>query len=451
MVRRLVGLIILLLLAVALASPCTTMPSVSADTATAGAVLLAEVEGVINPLTARYLERVLAQAAVRQASLVVLRLDTPGGLESSMREMTQALLDAPLPVTVYVAPGGARATSAGLFITIAGHVAAMAPATHIGAAHPVALGVEVDPVMNEKMLSDAAALVRSIAAARGRNAAWPEQAVRENLSLTAPEALAEGVIDLVAEDLDDLLRQMDGREVNVLGHAVTLRTVGAPLERLPMTWMERVVHVITNPDIAYLLLSLGMLLLLAELADPGLSLAGLGAVLCFVIAFAALGNLPINWAGAALLVLGLILFAVALFTDTEAVVTFIGLIPFVLGSLLLFSPFTPTPPAAPSLRVSPWLIGVVALLIVGFSLGVLRALLRAAKRPPQSGVERLIGLRGVALSDLTPNGEVRVDLESWSAVAVDGPISAGEAIVVVGFAGVHLQVKAAGTDRKEGS
>lgn len=445
MVKRLIGLALLLWLAAAL------LPPVVAEASTPGAALLAEVEGVINPLTARYLERVLAQAAARRAGLVVLQLDTPGGLESSMREMTQALLDAPLPVAVYVAPGGARATSAGLFITIAGHVAAMAPATHIGAAHPVALGVEVDAVMREKMLSDAAALVRSIAAARGRNAAWPERAVRENLSLTAPEALAEGVIDLVAEDLDDLLRQMDGREVAVLGRPVTLHTAGAPLQRLPMTWMEQVVHVITNPDIAYLLLSLGMLLLLAELADPGLSLAGLGAVLCFVIAFAALGNLPINWAGAALLVLGLILFAVALFTDTEAVVTFVGLIPFVLGSLLLFSPFTPTPPAAPSLRVSPWLIGIVALMIVGFSLGVLRAILKAAKQPPRSGVERLIGLHGVALSDLAPSGQVRVDLETWSAVAVDGPISAGEAIVVVGFAGVHLHVKTADTDRKEGS
>lgn len=445
MVKRLIGLAVLLWLATAI------LPPVAAEATTPGTVLLAEVEGVINPLTARYLERVLARASARGAGLVVLQLDTPGGLESSMREMTQALLDAPLPVAVYVAPGGARATSAGLFITIAGHVAAMAPATHIGAAHPVALGVEVDAVMREKMLSDASALVRSIADARGRNAAWPEQAVRENLSLTAPEALAEGVIDLVAEDLDDLLRQMDGREVKVQGLPTTLQTASAPRERIPMTWMERVVHVITNPDIAYLLLSLGMLLLLAELSDPGLSLAGLGAVLCFVIAFTALGSLPINWAGAALLVLGLILFAVALFTDTEAVVTFIGLIPFVLGSLLLFSPFTPTPPAAPSLRVSPWLIGIVALLIVGFSLGVLRAILKAAKQPPQTGVERLIGLRGVALSDLAPNGQVRVDLETWSAVAVDGPISAGEAIVVVGFAGVHLHVRAAGTDGKEGS
>ena len=445
MVKRLITLALLLWLAAAM------LPPVAAEVSTPGAVLLAEVEGVINPLTARYLERALTQAQRRQAGLVVLQLDTPGGLESSMREMTQALLDSPLPVVVYVSPGGARATSAGLFLTMAGHVAAMAPATHIGAAHPVALGVEVDVVMREKMLSDAAALVRSIAAARGRNAAWPEQAVRENLSLTAPEALAEGVIDLVAEDLDDLLRQMDGREVEVLGHSVILRTAGAPLERLPMTWMERVVHVITNPDIAYLLLSLGMLLLLAELSDPGLSLAGLGAVLCFVIAFTALGSLPINWAGAALLLLGLILFAVALFTDTEAVVTFVGLIPFVLGSLLLFSPFTPAPVAAPSLRVSPWLIGIVALMIVGFSLGVLRAILKATKQPPRSGVERLIGLRGVALSDLSPSGQVRVDLESWSAVAVDGPISAGETIVVVGFAGVHLHVKAAGSDRKESS
>jgi membrane-bound serine protease (ClpP class) len=445
-VRRLVGIVILVLITAA-----ALVPLAAAQQVAGGPVLLAEVDGVINPLTARYLERVLLRAAERRASLVVLRLDTPGGLETSMREMTQALLDAPVPVAVYVAPGGARATSAGLFITIAGHVAAMAPATHIGAAHPVALGVEIDAVMSEKMLSDAAALVRSIAAARGRNAVWPEQAVRENLSLTAPEALAEGVIDLVAEDLNDLLRQIDGRSVTVLRERVVVRTAGVPVERLPMTWMEQVVHVITNPDIAYLLLSLGTLLLLAELADPALSLAGLGAVICFVIAFVALGSLPINWAGLGLLALGLILFAVALFTDTEAIVTFVGLVPFVLGSLLLFSPFTPTPPSAPALRVSPWLIGIIALIIVGFSLGVLRAILKAAQRPPQSGAERLIGLRGVALSDLALSGQVRVDLEFWSAVAVDGPISAGQEIVVVGFAGVHLRVKVADTDGKGGS
>ncbi len=402
----------------------------------AGPVVVLEVEGVINPFTARYLERGLRLANQRGAQAVIVTLDTPGGLESSMREMVQMLLESPVPTVVYVTPGGARATSAGLFVLMAADVAAMSPATHVGAAHPVPLGSEIGDVMEEKVVSDAAALVRSVADTRGRNADWTEQAVRENISVIASEALTLNVIDLIATDLGDLLGQLDGRKVD----DVALRMVGVIPQIVPMNLTERFFQVITEPNIAYLLLSLGTLLLLAELADPGLSVTGIGAVVAFIVAFMALGSLPVNWAGIALLALSVVFFLVGLLTDTEVIVSVAGLVPFILGSLLLFVPFTPTSPAAPTVRVNPWLIGVMGVSILAFSFLVLRAVLAAMRRKPQAGAQKLVGMTGVALTDLTPTGQVRVDLQEWSAVAEAGEIHAGDPVRVTSIAGVRLHV-----------
>ncbi|MGC9523397.1 MAG: NfeD family protein [Anaerolineae bacterium] len=408
--------------------------------AATGPVLRLEIRGVINPLTTRYLARGLEIARQEDAELVVIELDTPGGLETAMREMVQLLLQSSVPTVVYVTPGGARATSAGLFVLLAADVAAMAPATHVGAAHPVPLGEEISDVMDAKVTSDAAALVRSIATKRGRNADWAERAVRENLSVTAEEALELNVIDVVAADLSDLLRQLDGRTVD----DVTLETGGKLVDDEPMNIGERFYHVITEPNLAYLLLSVGTLLLLTELADPGLSIAGIGAVVAYLIAFLGLGNLPVNWVGVALLAVSAVLFVVALLTDTEAIVSVVALVPFVLGSLLLFVPFRPISPALPTVRVSPWLIAFVGLIIIGFSLLVLRAILLAIRRPPQSGAQRLIGWEGLALTDLTPTGQVRVDRQEWSAIAIgDDPIPAGSAVRVRDITGVRLLVEAA--------
>ncbi|HRU93699.1 MAG TPA: nodulation protein NfeD [Anaerolineae bacterium] len=423
---------LLLLVLLSLLWAAAPLPAQAAD----GPVVLLEIEGVINPFTTRYLERGLRLAEQRGAQLVIITLDTPGGLETAMREMVQLLLDSPVPTAVFVAPGGARATSAGLFILLAADVAAMAPATHVGAAHPVPLGTEISDVMDAKMTSDAAALVRSVAAQRGRNADWAERAVRENLSVTAAEALEINVIDVVADDLDALLRQLEGREA---GNR-TLRPLGATRQVQRMNFSERFFHIITEPNIAYLLLSLGTLLVLAELADPGLSVAGIGAVVAYIVAFMALGSLPVNWAAIALLVLSVVFFVVGLLTDTEIVVSIAGLVPFILGSLLLFAPFTPTSPAVPVVRVNPWLIGLMALAILAFSLLVLRAVIAARRRPPQAGAQRLVGMVGVALTDLAPTGQVRVDLQDWSAVSVSGAIRAGEAVRVERITGVRLYV-----------
>ncbi len=420
-----------ILLALLLLSSLST--AVQADS---GPVVTLQIDGVINPFSARYLERGLQLAEQRGAQVVIVTLDTPGGLESAMREMVQALLEAPMPTVVYVTPRGARATSAGMFVLLAADVAAMAPATHVGAAHPVSLGADISDLMEQKATSDAAALVRSVATTRGRNAEWAEQAVRKNLSVTAAEALELGVIDLQAENLDDLLRQLDGREVA----GTTLRTSGASVQAQPMNLSERFFHIITEPNIAYLLLSLGTLLLLTELADPGLSVAGMGAIVAYIVAFVALGSLPVNWASIALLALSVIFFAVGLLTDTEAIVSIAGLVPFVLGSLLLFVPFAPTSPATPTVRVNPWLIAAMTISIIGFVFLVLRAILLATRLPPQAGAQRLIGQQGVALTDLAPGGQVHVGLEDWSAVAVAGEIRAGDVVRVTGIAGVRLQV-----------
>jgi membrane-bound serine protease (ClpP class) len=399
-------------------------------------VLLLEVEGVINPFTARYLERGLGIAQTSNAALVVITLNTPGGLETSMREMVQAIFDSPVPVVVFVTPSGARATSAGLFILMAGDIAAMTPATNVGAATPVALGGELDDVMSEKSLSDAAALVRGLAESRGRNVDWVESAVRESLSLTAYEALEANVIEIVAEDVDDLLSQINGQSIR----GIPLDLSEPTIQTEGMNWVERFYHIITEPNIAYLLLSLGTLFLLAELSDPGLSIAGIGAVLCFVIGFMALGSLPVNWAAIGLLVVSLIMFVVALLTDTEVVVTLAGLIPFILGSLLLFTPFRPDSPAIPELRVSLWLVLIMAALIVLFSLIILRAILKAVKRPPQMGAERFVGYQAVALTDLAPNGEVIVEHQTWSATSVGGNVQKGHLVSVVSVSGVRLLV-----------
>ncbi len=399
-------------------------------------VTVLEIEGVINPFTARYLDRGLDLAVGSNAALIVITLNTPGGLESSMREMVQSMLESPVPIAVYVTPGGARATSAGLFILMAGDIAAMSPATNVGAATPVALGGEADEVLSEKSLSDAAALVRGLAARRGRNVDWVEDAVRESLSLTAREALDEGVIEIIAEDIDDLLSQLDGRSVD----GVILDLSAPVIEIEGMNWVEQFYHTITEPNIAYLLLSLATLFLLVEFSDPGLSFAGIGAVISFVIGFMALGSLPVNWAAIGLLVISLIMFVVALLTDTEFVFTIAGLVPFVLGSLLLFTPFRPESPALPELRVDLWLIILMAGIIVFFSLIILRAILIASKRPPQMGAQRFVGERALAVTDLNPDGQINIEQQYWSATSIADDIKEGQPVRIVAVEGVRLMV-----------
>lgn len=406
-------------------------------------VYIATLEGVINPLSASYLIRALSRAQDEGAQVLVLQLDTPGGLDTSMRVMTQTMLAAQIPVIVYVAPSGARAASAGMFITVAAHVAAMAPGTNIGAAHPVALGGgdETASVMEDKLVEDAAATARSLATLRGRNAEWAEQAVRQSLSATAEEALEKNVIDLIAPTLDELLNRVDGRTVEVAERTVTLRTRGATQVPIPMSFLEVLLHIITDPNIAYLLMSIGVIGIIAELYNPGSFIPGIVGVISLALAFVALGTLPIGWAGVALLLLAVGLMIGELESEGFGALGIGAIVAFVIGSLLLFVPLTPVSPSLPTVRVSPWVIGLMTISLVLFLTLVVGKAVQARKQPVRTGIEGLVGQYGKAVTNLDPSGRVNVIGEEWSAEAAEGSIEAGTIVEIVDVSGVVLKVR----------
>jgi len=289
--------------------------------AASSGIKVLNVKGTINPALVGYIERGIERAEEENAAVCIIQLDTPGGLDTAMRDIVQDIVNAKVPVVVYVSPSGARSASAGVFITMAAHVAAMAPNTAIGAAHPVAMGSEgeqaMSEAMEEKVVNDAAAYIRSIASAHGRNMEWAEKAVRESVSATEEEALELNVIDMVAADLDDLITQLDGRQVTMLdGNVVTIHTEGATTEHIPMSIIEDFLYAISDPNIAYLLLSLAMLGILVEITNPGLIFPGVVGAISLLLAFYSLGVLPVNWAGVLLIVLAFGLFVAEVFTTT---------------------------------------------------------------------------------------------------------------------------------------
>src|SRR6185503_1841040 len=316
-----------------------------------------EIDGVISPVTVRLVSTAIERARADGAAALVILLDTPGGLERSMRSIVRDMLNSPVPVIVYVSPTGARAGSAGVFITIAAHVAAMAPATNIGAAHPVAAGGgTMDKDMSKKVENDAAAFIRTVARERGRNQDWAEKAVRSSVSVTEQEALKLGIVDLVAASLPDLLDKIDGKQVKTSRGAVTLHTKGAAVQPIAVGWRDRFLAIITDPNIAYILLMLGMLGLFFELANPGVILPGVIGGISLILAFFAFQSLPINWAGLLLILFGIVLLIAEIKVVSHGVLTIGGIIAILLGSMMLLN--TPELP----LRVS-WtvIVPVVAL------------------------------------------------------------------------------------------
>ncbi|MCL6432403.1 MAG: nodulation protein NfeD [Anaerolineae bacterium] len=401
-------------------------------------VRVLEVRGLINPLVAQYVERNLSRP---DAALYVLLLDTPGGTDTSMRRVVQAILGAPVPVVVYVAPQGARAGSAGMFLLLAAHVAAMAPGTNVGAAHPVGAGGEdIEGALGTKVTNDAATFARSLAETRGRNADWAEEAVRSSLSVTSQEAVSMGVADLLATDLEDLLQQLDGRRVTTAAGEVVFDLGFLPRERVSMTLSERFLHVLIDPNIAYLLMSIGMLAIMVELYHPGIGAPGVVGAICLILAFIAFENLPLNWGGVALIVLALVLFVLDI-KVSGYVLSIGGAIAFVLGSLILFSPVGPRSPTMPAVRVSPWLIGTMTAATAGLFLVALSAGVRAQRLPVLVGSHTVIGAKGAAVSALEPVGVVQVAGEQWTARAEGGSIAAGEAVEVVALEGNRLIVR----------
>jgi membrane-bound serine protease (ClpP class) len=348
-----------------------------------------------------------------------------------------------VPVIVYVAPPGSRAGSAGVYITYAAHVSAMAPNTNIGSATPVSMGEngeqQMSPEMRAKVTNDAVAYIRALAEQRGRNADWAEQAVREGANVTAQAAVQQHIVDLLATNVDDLLRQLDGRVVQTAGGQVTLRTADAETHRTEMGYVDAFLHVISDPTIAYILLSLGTMGLFFELSNPGSVLPGVAGGICLLLGFYALGTLPVNYAGLALMGFALLLFVVDVFAPTHGILTVGGLIAFVLGSLLLFN----VPDAQAYVGLSIWTIVSTTVIMGTFFVLVARLVARSQHSKVTTGREGLIGMHGRARTDLAPDGMVFVDGALWEATSVDGTATKGSDVEVIDVHGLHLQVRAA--------
>jgi membrane-bound serine protease (ClpP class) len=398
-------------------------------------VSLIELDGAITPITVRLLDTAIARARAERAQALVVMLNTPGGLERSMRSMVQSILNSDIPVIVYVGPTGARAASAGVFITMAGHVAAMAPATNIGAAHPVAAGGgQMDKEMSKKVENDAAAFARSIATERGRNVEWAEQAVRSSVSATEREAVKLKVVDLVADSVPDLLAKIDGRVVKTPKGSVTLATKDAAVTPIAVGFRDRFLALITDPNVAYILMMVGMLGIFFELSTPGAILPGVLGGISLILAFFAFQSLPINWAGLLLILFGLALLVAEIKIVSHGILTIGGVVSMVLGSMMLYD--------APDsgLRIS-WLViiptvgAMAGLVIAAVSMG-----LRALYRPASTGAAGMMGQVGVVKRALDPEGQVLIGGELWQAVAEDGPVAAGEVVRVARMDGLTLTV-----------
>ncbi|TAK32730.1 MAG: nodulation protein NfeD [Chloroflexota bacterium] len=425
--------IVRLVLFLLLFSAAFVAPHARADTTSQ--VVLVRVKGVINPVTAAYIVRGIDTAEQTSARAVVIQLDTPGGLMDSMRDIIQRMLASKVPVVVYVSPAGARAASAGTFITMAANVAAMAPNTNIGAAHPVSgNGQDISDTMGEKITNDAVAQIRGLADERGRNADWAESAVRESKSLGERDAVRQNVVDLMAEDVPSLLRQIDGREVKTPAGPVILQTADATVVPVDMDFMERFLLMLSDPNIAYLLLSLAMTALFLEFSNPGAILPGVVGAIALLLALFSLGMLPINYAGLALIFLGFILFFAEVKVVSHGMLALGGVISMGLGSLMLINS------SAPYMSISRPLIAGVVLAVALFFTLVVGAAVRALRKKPASGQEGLIGQIGVARSLLNPEGYVFIQGARWDAVALEGEIQTGEEVIVTGVEGLRLYV-----------
>ena len=398
-------------------------------------VYVARVEGIIAPSLAEFFVSAIRKAEDGGGHAIVFELDTPGGLDTSMRIIIKEILRSPAPVIIYVSPSGARAASAGAFITIAAHVAAMAPGTNIGAAHPVQMGGgDTDEEMTRKIENDAAAYIRGLAERRGRNATWAEDAVRKSVSATATEALKLKVIDVVAENRADLLAKIDGRTVETGAGKITLKTKTAKIVEVEMGLRDKVLSVISNPTIAYILLILGMAGLYFELSTPGAILPGVLGGICLILAFYAFQTLPINYAGLLLIILGVILFVAEVKVVSNGILTIGGMTAMILGSLMLIdSP-------APFLQISLSAILGVTAATTAFFVFAIGAVFRAHRRQPATGREGLVGQAGVARTRLNPDGLIFIRGEIWNATCAEGA-EPGEQVQVTSVAGLKLKVK----------
>jgi membrane-bound serine protease (ClpP class) len=425
-------LILILAAALPLASPAQAQGSPQIDVLT--------VRGAITPIVASYIERGIDTAQTDGSECLIIELDTPGGSVQVTEGIVQSMKAAAVPIVIYVQPSGAKAASAGTFLTLAADLAAMAPNTRIGAAHPVDMsGQEMSEAAEAKSVNDAEAFIKGLAESRGPDAAaWAEKAVRESSSITDDEALELGVVDLVAGDLRELVDALDGREVTVAGESITLATRGASINRLPMNTIEDFLHTITDPNIAFLLMTLGLNAIIFELSQPGGYFAGVIGAICLVLALFSLGVLSVNWTGLIFVVLAFVLLIADIKAPTHGILTALGIVSFILGSMILFS--------SPFAQVSRTLVVTVGLATGTFFAFVVAKVVGAHQRRPTTGLEGLVGQLAVARSDLAPTGTVFLKGELWQAVTSEGAVKQGEQVEITEVDGFKLHVKRAARD-----
>jgi membrane-bound serine protease (ClpP class) len=410
-------------------TPTATAPAPPAHT-----VLLITIDDPITPTIAEFIIKSIDKAAKQNAEALIIRMDTPGGLVESTREIIKKMLASDVPTVVYVAPEGSRAASAGVFITLTANIAAMAPNTRMGSASPVQMEGKMDDTMAKKVTNDLAAMIRGIAEKRGRNAAWAEDAVRKSISATEAEALKLGVIDLIAPDIPTLLKKIDGRTVDVALGKKTLRTADAAVTEHAMGFRYKLLGIISNPNIAYILMILGFYGLYFELSNPGAILPGVAGAICLILAFYALQTLPINYAGLMLIILAIGLFIAEAFITSHGVLGVGGAVAMLFGSLMLIdSP-------EPSLQIS-WavIIPVVAASALLFIVTVTVAI-RSQRSHVDTGKEGLIGMHAEARTDIGADGQVFIRGEYWSAWS-DEPIAKGDKVMVTAVEGLRLKVR----------
>jgi len=400
-------------------------------------VMVITIDGVINPVSAEFIQKSIHKANDKKYEALVIELDTPGGLDASMRSIVKEMIGSEVPVIVFVSPSGSRAASAGAFITLAAHIAAMSPGTNIGAAHPVGVGGKMDKTMTEKATNDAVAYIKALAEKSGRNAQWAEDAVRKSISSTETEALQLKVIDLIAKDINSLLADIDGKKVRTVSGEKILSTGNASVVREELGLRHRILNLISDPNVAYILMLLGFYGLFFELTNPGSLFPGVTGGICLILAFYAFQTLPVNYAGLLLIILAIILFILEVKIISHGVLTIGGIVAMTIGSLMLFE--SPAPFMKLSLAVVFPAVAVTAL----FFTVLLGLAYKAYRRKPITGAEGLLGSYGIAATDITrEGGRVTIHGEIWSSYSEDA-IDKGNRIIVEEVSGLKLKVKKA--------